>query len=272
MAAKLNEWLGEFIAEHQARFPRPDWPGAEDRTFWATWHSHFLRAGLLHREVASEASERLALDPPAFLDNHLPKLVEIAQQVYREHHQRGQILDTNTREAAERASRGCDCGGSGLVSIRDEHGQGFGAYCPDRCPMQRWVEQQHRERVPLLPGRSFVASHRFARLHTFYIPCRARRLPRGLSLGFVRRPPVSADDPVTNSTPAEAEASVADRAAGEERPDDEESTVRHRLNVYRENTAPLIDSYQQAGVPIHRVDGDRAIDAVQKDVLSRVGN
>jgi adenylate kinase len=63
---------------------------------------------------------------------------------------------------------------------------------------------------------------------------------------------------------------VAERLV--QRPDDEESTVRRRLTVYQENTAPLIDFYEQAGVPIHRVDGDRAIDAVQADVLARVGN
>lgn len=52
-----------------------------------------------------------------------------------------------------------------------------------------------------------------------------------------------------------------------QREDDREETVRHRLEVYRQNTAPLVEHYRAAGVPVHTVDGDRAIDAVQAEVL-----
>ena len=55
------------------------------------------------------------------------------------------------------------------------------------------------------------------------------------------------------------------------RPDDEEETVRHRLAVYEESTRPLIDFYERAGVPVHRVDGDRPIEAVQDEILQRIG-
>jgi adenylate kinase len=68
-----------------------------------------------------------------------------------------------------------------------------------------------------------------------------------------------------NPPPAE----VAGRVV--QRDDDREETVRHRLVVYRESTAPLVDHYRAAGVPVHTVDGDRAIDAVQDEILGVLG-
>jgi adenylate kinase len=56
-----------------------------------------------------------------------------------------------------------------------------------------------------------------------------------------------------------------------QRPDDAEETVRHRLQVYRESTAPLVDHYRQAGVPVHTVDGTRAIPEVQAEILGLLG-
>jgi adenylate kinase len=56
-----------------------------------------------------------------------------------------------------------------------------------------------------------------------------------------------------------------------QRDDDREETVRHRLVVYRESTAPLVDHYRAAGVPVHTVGGDRAIDAVQDEILGVLG-
>jgi adenylate kinase len=55
------------------------------------------------------------------------------------------------------------------------------------------------------------------------------------------------------------------------RPDDVEDTVRNRLEVYRKNTAPLVEHYRQADVPVHTVDGGRPIEAVQEEILSLVG-
>jgi len=60
-------------------------------------------------------------------------------------------------------------------------------------------------------------------------------------------------------------ADVADRVV--HRADDREETVRHRLAVYRETTAPLVAFYENAGVPVHRVDGDRQIDLVQNEIM-----
>jgi adenylate kinase len=64
-------------------------------------------------------------------------------------------------------------------------------------------------------------------------------------------------------------AAVASRVV--QRPDDREETVRHRLSVYREQTAPLIAHYERSGVPVHRVDGTLPIEQVQAQVLSSLG-
>ncbi|HEV7587102.1 MAG TPA: adenylate kinase [Longimicrobium sp.] len=50
------------------------------------------------------------------------------------------------------------------------------------------------------------------------------------------------------------------------RPDDVEETVRTRLDVYRKSTAPLVEHYRTAGVPVHTVDGGRPIEAVQAEL------
>ena len=55
------------------------------------------------------------------------------------------------------------------------------------------------------------------------------------------------------------------------RPDDVEETVRRRLEVYRQSTAPLVEHYRAAGVPVHDVDGTREIEAVQAELLALVG-
>ncbi len=50
-----------------------------------------------------------------------------------------------------------------------------------------------------------------------------------------------------------------------QRDDDNEATVRNRLDVYERSTAPLIDYYRSAGV-LHEIDGDRPVDSVFADV------
>jgi adenylate kinase len=55
------------------------------------------------------------------------------------------------------------------------------------------------------------------------------------------------------------------------RPDDVEETVRNRLQVYRVSTAPLVEHYRAAGVPVHTVDGARAIETVQAEILGLIG-
>jgi len=51
-----------------------------------------------------------------------------------------------------------------------------------------------------------------------------------------------------------------------QRDDDREDTVRRRLEVYRAQTAPVVAWYRNAGLPVHNVDGNRSVDAIQNDL------
>ncbi len=49
------------------------------------------------------------------------------------------------------------------------------------------------------------------------------------------------------------------------REDDQEVTVRNRLEVYKNQTLPLVDYYTKKGI-LHRIDGSQAIDKVFQDI------
>jgi adenylate kinase len=61
---------------------------------------------------------------------------------------------------------------------------------------------------------------------------------------------------------------VCDACGGELtlRRDDEDATVRRRLQVYHAQTAPLLDYYGRTGVRVERVDGDRAVGVVNEEL------
>lgn len=54
---------------------------------------------------------------------------------------------------------------------------------------------------------------------------------------------------------------LVERGKEQGRSDDTEETIRHRLDVYAEQTAPLIDVYEKRGL-VRRVDGMASIDEV----------
>lgn len=54
------------------------------------------------------------------------------------------------------------------------------------------------------------------------------------------------------------------------RSDDNEETIRRRIDVYGEQTTPLIDIYDKRGL-VKRVDGMKDIDAVTADILAAFG-
>lgn len=64
-----------------------------------------------------------------------------------------------------------------------------------------------------------------------------------------------------------SEGSECAKCGGElyQREDDNETTVRNRLDVYERSTAPLIEYYKSKGV-LHRINGDRPVDQVWSDV------
>lgn len=60
---------------------------------------------------------------------------------------------------------------------------------------------------------------------------------------------------------------LAGRAAAEGRKDDDPDTVRARLNVYAEQTAPVADFYRQRG-QLTELDGTGSVDEVQARLLT----
>lgn len=63
---------------------------------------------------------------------------------------------------------------------------------------------------------------------------------------------------------------VCDRCGTEltQRADDDPATVQRRLAVYAEQTEPLLQHYRSTGADVQSVDGDRAVEDVQKDLVN----
>ena len=55
-----------------------------------------------------------------------------------------------------------------------------------------------------------------------------------------------------------------------QRDDDKPETIKHRLDVYEQQTSPLVEYYQQRGL-LNKVDGDRPVDVVYLDVKDQLG-
>ncbi len=53
-----------------------------------------------------------------------------------------------------------------------------------------------------------------------------------------------------------------------QRTDDHEATVRRRLQVYQDQTAPLVAYYEKSVTPVRMIDGDRDIEVVQSELLT----
>jgi len=67
----------------------------------------------------------------------------------------------------------------------------------------------------------------------------------------------------------EGEACIICGCILEIRADDKEEVVRKRIEVYEQNTAPLIDYYRGKGI-LHSIEGNRPVDVVWDDVQSIV--
>ncbi len=66
---------------------------------------------------------------------------------------------------------------------------------------------------------------------------------------------------------------VCDRCNGQLgiREDDEEETVLNRLDVYDENTQPLLAWYRTSSVPVHEIDAGGTVEDVYERLLKAVG-
>jgi adenylate kinase len=56
-----------------------------------------------------------------------------------------------------------------------------------------------------------------------------------------------------------------------QRKDDEAVTIRRRLDVYRQQTAPVLDYYRKAGTQVFEIKGDQQIDKVQTELRGALG-
>ena len=55
------------------------------------------------------------------------------------------------------------------------------------------------------------------------------------------------------------------------RADDDPATIRRRLEVYREETEPLVRFYERSAAPLERVRADRPVEEVQEGLREAVG-
>ncbi len=75
---------------------------------------------------------------------------------------------------------------------------------------------------------------------------------------------------VAYNPPAKENVCDADGGCLIQRPDDKADTIRKRLEVYEEQTAPLIDYYEAQNLVV-RIDASQSIDAVRAAVVERLG-
>jgi hypothetical protein len=151
---RIERWFPGWLSRHQARHPRSDWPDPElapeaARDFYAAWLGNFARLGVTE-DVADEASIRLAANPPAFADRHLPALLSEAALVWSERaeQQGGKLPDS--REVGQVASRDCpECGGCGQTyrrfSAPELSGGVLSAAFGCLCSYGRWLVASRRK-------------------------------------------------------------------------------------------------------------------------------
>lgn len=66
------------------------------------------------------------------------------------------------------------------------------------------------------------------------------------------------------------DAVLIQRLLGRGRADDNESVIRHRLEVYREQTAPLIRHYQEQGL-LKAIEANGSVDAIAQRIATLLG-
>ena len=61
-------------------------------------------------------------------------------------------------------------------------------------------------------------------------------------------------------------------AGGEiiQRDDDKPEAIKHRLNIYHEQTRPVVDFFEKKGTPVFRIKGEQSIDDVWKDIKEKL--
>lgn len=153
----IRDWINEFLDGHQARFDPHDWPEEdaddEQREFIRGWVTAF-NLKEVSRPEAEEASRRLALDPPNFRREHIPKVIAAVLALRAERGPRAS--GPSSRDAALLASKDCPhCGGCGLAVAYHPWPDAAKAIAPTTaahcvCAYGRWIRRTHQEKNPEL--------------------------------------------------------------------------------------------------------------------------
>ena len=70
---------------------------------------------------------------------------------------------------------------------------------------------------------------------------------------------------ITDPPPADGKCRICGGGPIIQRDDDKEETVRHRLEVYKANTEPLVDYYKKQG-KLHAIDGSKDVESVRAQI------
>lgn len=157
---RMNEWFPEWVEVHRTRHPGaflPSYDTEEGRIYFDAWRVNLKSRGIMDRDVLDAASAMLAGEVLKSPRDHLPTLIRLAVDIYKQRQAAAgapTASDPTGRESAERESRNCpSCGGNGLATAwrptpdpeRREPATVAG-YCDD-CPFGRWLEETHRTKV-----------------------------------------------------------------------------------------------------------------------------
>jgi len=94
-----------------------------------------------------------------------------------------------------------------------------------------------------------------------------RNVPQAEFLtGLLKKLDQNCDAVVNLDVPDEV---ILQRLLARGRKDDNEETINNRLDVYRQQTAPLIDYYQQSNL-LKTVDGDRSMEEITAEITTIV--
>ncbi len=64
---------------------------------------------------------------------------------------------------------------------------------------------------------------------------------------------------------------LSGRSLADRRADDEPETVLKRLQVYADETEPVVRRYRETAVPVLDIDGSGSIDVIQSSIQERLG-
>lgn len=59
---------------------------------------------------------------------------------------------------------------------------------------------------------------------------------------------------------------VRGRLINRGRPDDHHDAISERFNEYRQAVLPILEHFEEAGVPVYTINGDQAVSAVHEDI------